>query len=984
MADNGTPALFAMLNTMLHRFHAAFWLLALGLGSVAAEEPAPAALQFFESKVRPLLVENCFKCHADKKQRGGLRVDSLAALLEGGDQGPAVVPGVPEKSLLIKAIQHTDKELKMPPTKKLGKEQIAELTQWVKLGAPWPSGDKTTATRKGEFQISAQDRAHWSFQPVRRPSLPALKDRAWGATPIDAFILAGLEAKGLRPNPPAAPQELVRRLYYDLTGLPPTPEDVEAFVKDPSNSAYEKLVDRLLDSPRYGEKWGRFWLDLVHYAETNSYERDNPKPHVWRYRDYVIRSFNQNKPYDQFLKEQLAGDEMANPSPDAMIATGYYRLGIWDDEPSDPLQARYDMLDDIVATTGQVFLGLTLDCARCHNHKIDPIAHKDYYRFLAFFHNINHYRNGGPSDEAVIYDGPEAKARTDAALRELAARRAKVQAEIAVFEKEFRAAAERHGTGQGKDLAELRYRYYRGAWQKLPDFAALTPESEAPLPRNFFSLTPRTANETFGFVFQGRLLVPTAGKYTFYLDSDDGSRLTVAGREVLLHDGIHGTGKEKVATLELPAGALPIQLEYFQNIFGLGLRVAWSGPGFKRRLLSSTDSEAFAPVDFTQFIKSRGAEVLGKEHYAAYQRLKKHFEALKKEQPAGVEKCLCVTEAGRSAPTTHVLVRGNPHVKGDQVEPAFPSVFNLPEPALPKLDSAARTSGRRSILANWLASADNPLTARVMVNRIWQGHFGRGLVRTPNDYGMHGARPTHPELLDWLAAEFVRGGWRLKPLHREILMSKTYRMSARANPQAAAVDSANDLFARFDMRRLTAEEIRDSLLAVSGNLNLKMFGPGVLPEIPREVLEGQSVPGRGWKKSPTDEANRRSIYVHVKRSLLLPILESFDVAETDRTTPVRFATTQPTQALGMINGDFLHQQAALFAERLRREAGGEVSAQVRLGLSLATQRQPNEADVDRGVGLIRALQTRDGTTAEGALNSFCLLALNLNEFLYLD
>ncbi len=799
---------------------------------------SPVGVQFFESKVRPLLVENCYKCHADKKQRGGLRVDSRDALLQGGDQGPALVPGDPEKSLLVKAVRHADKDLKMPPDRKLAKEQVADLVQWIQMGAPWPSAEKTAVARKGEFQISAKDRAHWSFQPVKRPALPQVKDRAWGTRPIDAFILAGLEAKGLQPNPPAAKQELVRRLYYDLTGLPPTPQEVETYLADPAPDAYEKLIDKLLDSPRYGEKWGRYWLDLVHYAETNSYERDNPKPHVWRYRDYVIRSFNQDKPYNQFLAEQLAGDELGRGNPEALIATGYYRLGIWDDEPSDPLQARYDMLDDIVATTGQVFLGLTLDCARCHNHKIDPIAQKDYYRFLAYFHNINHYRNGGPTDEAMIFDTPEARQRAEQALRDQDERRQQLQGKIEAIEKEFLARA--------------------------------------------------------------------------------------------------------------------------------------------------GEKQTFAPIDFAQYIKSRGADVLGQARYGDYVRLRRQLESAKKETPPGVEKCLCVTETGRTAPPTQVLLRGNPHVKGEVVEPGLPLVFNLPDPPLPAPEPAAKTTGRRTVLARWLASPDNPLTARVMANRIWQYHFGRGIVRTPNDFGLHGARPTHPDLLDWLASELVQHDWRFKPLHRQILTSNAYRMSSRANSQGLAADPANDRSWRFDMRRLTAEEIRDSILAVSGNLSLKMFGPGVYPEIPREVLQGQSMPGRGWNKSSPDEANRRSIYVHVKRSLLLPILESFDLAETDRTTPVRFATTQPTQALGMLNGDFLNQQAALFAGRLKREAGSDPTKQVRLALYLATQRQPGEADMRRGIDLIQALQKRDGVSADAALNIFCLLALNLNEFMYLD
>jgi hypothetical protein len=792
-----------MRTTKLPRLAvAAIGLLAIVAGLRAEEgkgPPTPAAIAFFESKVRPVLADHCHRCHGPDKHKGGLRLDSRAAVLVGGDDGPVIVPGDPAKSLLIKAIGHEDAKLKMPPTKKLAREQIDALTAWVRMGAPWPADDKPAAggPRKGELQVTDKDRAFWSFRPVRRPLVPAVKDREWVANPIDAFILAQLEAKGLRPNPPATKRELVRRLYYDLIGLPPTPREVEAFVNDPSPNAYEALVDRLLDSPRYGEKWGRHWLDLVRFAETNSYERDNPKPNAWRYRDYVIRSLNEDKPYDRFIKEQLAGDELPDADSDSIIATGYYRLGIWDDEPTDRDQAFYDGLDDVVATTGQVFLGLTLDCARCHDHKIDPVPQRDYYRFLAFFRNVNHFRNGGPTDEV-------------------------------------------------------------------------------------------------------RLVAPAEGKRS------------------------NGAG-------------------------------AWSGDHAPAR---------------------------GSFEYLTPGKLKEG-EELKKKPSVGADRALCITEAGNRVPETFVLLRGNPQVKGDKVEPGFPQVLGAPNPILPEPRPDARTSGRRLVLADWIASKDNALTARVLVNRLWQHHFGRGIVRSPNNFGTQGDKPTHPELLDWLASEFVERGWRLKPLHRLMVTSNAYRMSSRANPKALAADPTNDWFWRFDARRLTAEEIRDSILAVTGTLNLKMYGPGVYVDIPKEVLAGQSRPGYGWGKSPPEEQNRRSIYIHVKRSLLTPILESFDLAETDRSSPVRFATTQPTQALLFLNSDFLNQEAALLADRLRKEAGADVAKQVALALRLITSRPPTEAEVQRGVGLIDGLK-KDGATGEVALKYFCLLALNLNEFVYLD
>jgi hypothetical protein len=937
----------------------------------------------FESKIRPLLADNCFKCHGDAKQRGGLRLDSRATLLTGGDQGPAIVPGKPELSLLISAVNY-DGDLKMPPTKKLSKEQIAHLTRWVRMGAPWPGDAQASAAARHEaFRITDKDRSHWAFQPIRRPPPPAVRNKAWVANPIDAFILAPLEAKGLQPSPPAPAHELGRRLYYNLTGLPPTLADIEALAGPSSATAYVELVDRLLASPHYGEKWGRHWLDLVRYAETNSYERDNPKPNAWRYRDYVIRSFNEDKPFDRFTREQLAGDELEDGGNDGLIATGYYRLGIWDDEPSDPLQSRYDGLDDIVATTAQVFLGLTVDCARCHDHKIDPIAQKDYYRLLAFFHNINHYRNGGPTDEVALLSNPEERLVYEQRVRELEHKRDEVQAQVTAIENEYRAKAlmSEGDAVECADLDELEYRYYRDTWNRLPDFSLIKPEDAGKLSPPLFDLGRRTRNEAFGFVFEGVLIVPQTGSYTFYLDSDDGARLSIAGKNIIEYDGIHGLGKEQRATVDLVKGRLPIKLEYFQNLFSLGLNVAWSGPGFSRRSLSATEKTALA-ADVAKVIEKEGPRVLGTNRVKEYSELRKKLGRLK-EQRVPVDRGLCITEAGNQAPDTYVLLRGNPHVKGEKVEPGFLEVLGAASPTITP-PAGGKTTGRRTILANWIAATDNPLTARVIVNRVWQYHFGRGLVRSPNNFGTQGDKPTHQELLDWLAAEFIANGWRLKDLHRLILTSNTYRMSSRAHAEFAQADPMNDLFWRFDMRRLSAEEVRDSILSVTGVANYKMYGPGVYPAIPREVMAGQSRPGYGWGRSTKEEQNRRSVYVHVKRSLLLPILESFDAAETDRSSPVRFATTQPTQALGMLNGSFLNSQADTLVKRLQHEATGDVSRQVRLGLSLVMSRPPSEHEVRRGLDLVAALGEQDGLSEDEAMRLFCLVALNLNEFIYLD
>lgn len=823
-------------------------------------KPTPEAIRFFETRVRPVLANHCFACHGERAPQGGLSLMSRAGLLTGGKRGAALVPGSPEESLLIRAVRHEEAHLQMPPAKQLTRQQVADLTQWVQMGAPWP--DSLFQKHKDAKTQHATRNTHWAFQPLKRVLPPKIQNPISRIqNPIDAFILAQLQAKGLQPNPPASKQVLIRRVYYDLTGLPPSPEEVQAFIQDKRPDAYERLIDRLLASPHYGEKWGRHWLDLVRFAETNSYERDNPKPNAWRYRDYVIRAFNADKPFDRFIREQLAGDELPDRDNDSLIATGYYRLGIWDDEPTDRELARYDGLDDIITTTGQVFLGLTLDCARCHDHKVDPISQKDYYRFLAFFQNINHFRNGGPTDETPLFRDAAEKREYERRVRERERQRAETQAALAAIENDFRAAL-----------------------------------GSAPAPQ------------------------------------DD-----------------------------------------------LAARIA-------------TD----------------GARVLGRERFERYQRLRRERDEL--QRPIEWDRALIVTEAGGRAPETFVLLRGSPEAKGEQVEPGFPQVLEARAPRLPEPPADAPTTGRRRVLADWIASPQNPLTARVIVNRVWQHHFGRGLVRSSNNFGLQGDRPTHPELLDWLAATFMEKesvevgehggkeartpmrslsyaryacGWSLKKLHRLIMTSRTYQMSSQPHQKALKADPANDLFWRFDMRRLTAEEIRDSILRVSGVLNLKMYGPGVYPEIPKAVLAGQSMPGYGWGKSTPEEQNRRSIYIHVKRSLIVPILASFDLAETDRTAPVRFSTTQPTQALSMLNSDFLHQQAARFAERLRREAGEETWAQVRRALWLVTSRAPTEEEVRRGVRLIEALQ-KDGASPETARKYFCLMALNLNEFLYLD
>ncbi len=929
----------------------------------AADGTDAQAAAFFATEVRPLLEQSCFKCHGgEAKIKGGLNLTTYAGVLTGGDTGPAVDRLKPEDSLILKMISWSDDDHQMPPKKKLAQDKIDILTKWAKLGAPWSGagGEPPATAPPGTFDAAAKN--YWFYNKPKAAAVPAVLNQKWVRSPVDAFILNGLEAKGLHPAPEADRRVLIRRATYDLTGLPPTAEEIDQFVADGAPNAYEKVVDRLLASPHYGEKWGRYWLDLVGFAETNGYERDGNKPNAWRYRDYVIRALNQDKPYDQFITEQLAGDEIDKPTPDSITATGYYRLGLWDDEPADPEQLHYDVMDGIVSTTAQAMLGMTMGCARCHNHKKDPLLQEDYYRLLAFFHSIKPMANDGPNIETEITRDPAATASFEQKLREL-------QAQSDAIEDDFRKRLDSKGGAPACDIEDLGYRYYRGAWETLPNFDEMKAESQGKLPRGQFDTSPTTRDSDYGFVFTGTLVVPADGQYTFTVDSDDGSRLAIGGKQVLEYDGIHGLGSPKHCEVPLRKGRVPIRLDYFQHVGGFGLAVSWSPAGGKERTLTPGGKEQ----SFADVFRQRGEEVLGKEVIERQRRILKAIEELKRNPP-GVEKALSVSEG--QFRDTFVMTRGNPHVQGKQVTAGFPRILGFPDP--PK---GARL---RLALAQWIANPDNPLPARVMVNRIWQFHFGKGIVSTANDFGRFGQLPSNQPLLDWLAREFVAGGWKIKSMQRLLMTSSTYRMSSKDDPAALSKDPEAELVWRYPMRRLTAEEIRDSILAVNGSLNLDLFGPSIYPAMPAEVLATSSHPGDVWGHSSAEESSRRSIYIKVKRSLLYPLLSAHDFADTDTSCPVRFSTTVPTQALTMMNSAFIGEQASIFAARLRKQAPEGIDAQARLGLRMVTQRPAAEDEVKRARDFVQELEKKDGLTPERSLEMLCLLMLNLNEFVYLD
>ena len=931
-------------------------------------------IEFFNSQVKPILQKNCFQCHGGGDEvEGGLQLTSREKILEGGNYGPVVSLENPADSFLLEMVGYSQETAQMPPDGRLDDTSLEILAKWINLGLPYSVQDIDVQP------IPKTTSDYWAYRPLRRPQVPSVNASEWVNNPIDAFILAKLEAHGLTPAAPASKLTLIRRVYYDLTGLPPSPEAVEAFLNNTSSDAYEKLIDKLMKSPRYGEKWGRHWLDLVRYAETNGYERDGDKPYVWRYRDYVINAFNQDKPYDKFIKEQLAGDELDTVTAETIIATGYHRLGVWDDEPADRKLARYDYIDDIISTTGQVMLGMTIGCARCHDHKIDPISTRDYYSLLAFFHDIIAHNRGPLADIGT----PEQQAERDRQLAEKRLAEEKFQDELYPIQETIKIELAEILTEVIADnipaspIRELTYRSYRNTFEQFPnDFDVLEPDSEGRLFNNLFSLAPASRKQNIGLVFDGTLQVPEDATYTFHINLRGACRLILNGYQAA---ELIGARDIEIA---LSAGDVPIRLEYFnKDLDKPQLEVSWSRPNFDKQPLSTNTK-----VNFDELLKTHAEPIETNAPVKAlvdkYKEVKKQRDERRRQRVHYDHQALAISE-GEQTPT-HILRRGNPHLVGREVKPALPVVLNPPAVDMPTVPKDTKSSGKRRVFAEWVASVENPLTARVMVNRIWQHHFGRGIVRSTNDFGKFGTPPTHPELLDWLASEFIASGWRLKAMHKLIMTSNAYRMSAQSNPKFIQQDANNDLFWRFNMRRLTAEEIRDTVLWMTGKLNFKMGGPSIFPELPKEVLATASRPGHVWGKSPPDEANRRSIYVKVKRSLLVPILNQYDQADTDSTCPVRFSTTVPTQSLTMLNGKFINDQALAFANRMRWEGGVTVEDRVRFGLQLVLCREPESSEVQHALTFMQELQQHEGVSPEVALDRFALLALNLNEFIFLD
>jgi len=812
-----------------------------------------------------ILQKNCFPCHGAAKT-SGLDLRTQASAMAGGIHGAVIVASDPEQSKLYKVITHVA-EPAMPPGKKLADEDIETLRTWIESGAPYPKVDAKQASaaeqaamaKLEERPITPEERKYWAFQPVKRVAPPNVQEAAWNVNPIDAFALAAMKAKGLKPSPRADKRTLVRRAYLDVTGLPPSPAEVDAFVKDTSPDAWSKLIDKLLASPQYGERWARHWMDLARYADSDGFEFDRDRPEAWRYRDYLVNAFNSDKPYDQFVKEQLAGDEyITKDTPQALAremitATGFLRLGPSGGGGGE--RGKQDSLDDIVTTTSMTFLGVTVGCARCHNHKFDPIPQKDYYRIQAVFYSTRPYAYPLVPPEAV------AKYHEDTnRITELQRPYRKAKADLeAPYQKKLIEEA----------ISKLPP-YMQEAWRTPPD--------------------KRT----------------------------DGQKLNVQQIEKTL-----------------------------------------------------TNDTLAHKIDEPMIVS-----LMTEEERKKHQELNDKIAELEAQKPHLYPTALGTTDSGPTPQPSYFLMRGIFDAKGTLMSPGVLSVASPTEYVFPKPPADAKTTWRRRGFAEWVTSPDNPLTPRVMVNRIWQHHFGEGIVRTPSNFGKMGEQPqqAHLQLLDWLASEFVSKGWSVKTMHRLMMNSQLYQMVSDDNMADREIDPENRYFWRMPRERMEAEVIRDEILAVAGTLDRTMGGPAIYPYIAPEIVQGSS--HRIWPGKPDDDPStwRRSLYVFSKRSIRYPLFEAYDQPNLINTCDRRNRSTIAPQALMLMNNNFVITQAKKFADRVRKDAGADAAAQINDAFQLALGRAPTATEKSASIAYLNG--------GPGRLVLFCQAMFNLNEFAY--
>jgi hypothetical protein len=980
------------------------FLLLIGANSTAIADEA-ADLAFFEQKVRPVLIEHCHACHAQdaNKVRGGLLLDSRAGWQRGGDSGePAVVPGKPDESPLILAVRHAD-GLAMPPDKKLPASVIADLEEWVRRGAFDPR-------KEGAVEPKRADKSWWSLQPLRDVAPPAVtlspeqqistKVGEADLSAIDRFLLVELARKGLTFNPPADARTLIRRMSYDVTGLPPTPDEVtefeQAFAAQP-DAAVEALVDRLLASPGYGEQWGRHWLDVVRFGESNGFERNFLIPDLWPFRDYVIRSLNEDKPFNQFVVEQLAGDVIAPNDPTVEVATAFLVAGPYDDVGNQDVVAQANIraatLDDIITATGSAFLGLTVNCARCHHHKFDPIPTEDYYRLRAAFEGITHGRR-------VVASPVEREAHA-AALAPLEARRVELSAKRDAL--------------NAKITTEATAQLSATVWKQGKVDPTSTEERFEPVEAKFlrFVMQAHTGNpNAAGGARLTEFEVWSAGEGTRNVALASNGTIAEGERALRAADFPEAYGPQLVidgayAEQWFIGGPAELKLTFKEPVQIDRVALANSrGPGTDRsgvtgefpceyEVLVSKDGETW-----TRVASSTGREPWSAAHGVARVRRDavRPLEPSEVDQPwraslradldavGQLERELAEVQGAinrvpplrqvwvgqRAQPATGTWVHkgGDPAKPAEQVTASSLAVLDQTTTAY-SLPADAPEGERRLALARWIAADNNPLTPRVLANRVWHTHFGTGLVDTPGDFGFLGGVPSHPDLLDWVAKRLLTHGWRLKPLHREILLSRAYRQSSAVRVEAQQQDKDARLLWRFPPRRLSAEELRDTLLAVAGTLDRTPGGPGF--RLFRHDENNVST------YTPLDaygpETYRRAVYHHNVRAGFYDLLSDFDLPDVSFPTPRRARTTTPLQALTLLNHRFTLDMATALARRAESAAGSkEPRAVVGAIYRFVLQREPSPLELERSEQFVQT---------HGAV-AFCRAVLNLNEVLYVD
>ncbi|MEW6306127.1 MAG: DUF1553 domain-containing protein [Verrucomicrobiota bacterium] len=894
-------------------------------------------LEFFEKKVRPLLAEKCYECHGDKKQKGGLRLDSKDGWATGGDSGPALMPGDLEKSLLIKAVRYRDKDFRMPPKEKLSDEQIAVLEKWVELGAPDPRTATAMVAKAGGINIE-EGRKHWAYQLPKKSTPPTVRDSAWPRNDIDRYILAKLEEKNLQPAPDADKATLARRVYFDLIGLPPTPEQIDEFVQDRSRDAYEKLVDRLLASPHFGERWGRHWLDVVRYAESVTL-RGFVFKEAWRYRDYVIDTFNQDRPFNRFIVEQVGGDLLPYSSVEEhqrqMTATTFLALGNTNLEEQDKKQLDMDVVDEQLDTIGKAFLGQTIGCARCHDHKFDPIPTRDYYAMAGILRSAKAMEHANVSkwverplpmatQEEAAYQRHEAQV---AALQESLkkAKAAVNRTALATIDKASpnRPAVLNIGDLPGVVVDDSQAKAV-GEWQHSTYSKHFVGDGY------LHDLNTGKGEKTLTFM-PGTL---KAGRYEVrlaYVPANN--RATNVPVTIFSGDGEKTVVVNQQETPPIAGRFVSLgQYRFEQN--GAGF-VILSTEGTKGHVIA--DAVQFIPTEMLDGLANAATSDATRkpaddrktaEARQANEEVKRLEAELKKLADAGPRRPMTMSVEEGEIGDTYVHIRGSVHNVGPKVSRGFLQVASYaPAPVIPESQSGRREFGE------WLASNDNPLTARVMANRVWHWLFGVGLVRTVDNFGTTGETPSHPELLDYLAVNFMQHGWSVKQLVREVMMSRTYQLAGAGGDAALKADPDNRLWSHANRRRLEAESIRDTILSISGQLDLDMKGSNI---------QGNPSADYGYKQTSL----RRSIYLPVFRNSLPEIFEAFDFADPSMVVGRRNVSTVAPQALFLMNHPFMREQSQHAAKLALGWSNMDDKDRVERAYRLALGRLPTDGELN--------------------------------------